>query len=213
MGGRSSIAVAGKDIVLVQKTDYPWSGKIRITLELRRPVELEICLRIPGWCEGETIKVNGEEIKTAVRETGYARIAKRWNHGDAIELDLPMPVRRVYADPNVKDDVGRVAIMRGPIVYCVEGVDNGGHVRNLSLSRTAVLSVEYRPGLLNGVTVVKGRALSVSSRAEGPGAFDTKGVDLVAVPYYAWDNRAPGEMVVWLPEDPVLAEPVPSSGP
>ena len=126
-----------------------------------------------------------------------------------VELNLPMPVERVYADTNVKADVGRVALQRGPIVYCLEGVDNSGGVRNLCLPKTAALTAEERPELLGGVVVVKGKAVEVSrtaGQARSGTTLATAEVDFVAVPYYAWDNRAPGQMTVWLAEDPAAAE-------
>src|SRR5262249_15693243 len=113
-------------------------------------------------------------------------------------------VERVYADPRVKADVGRVALQRGPVVYCLEGVDNGGQVRNLTLPPEAKLSSAFRKDLLGGVTVVTGDALAA---ARGPGEkLETKPVKCEAVPYSVWDNREPGPMVVWLPEKPELAE-------
>jgi hypothetical protein len=118
-----------------------------------------------------------------------------------IDLHLPMPVKRVYADPNVKADVGRVAIQRGPIVYCLEGVDNPGALKCLVLPKDAPLTAEYRPGLLGGVTVVKGKAKSV---VDDDPSHDTD-VEFTAVPYYAWDNRSPGQMIVWLAEDHSVA--------
>src|SRR5437762_7356556 len=107
-----------------------------------------------------------------------------------------MEVKRVYADPNVKADVGRVAIQRGPIVYCLEGVDNPGALKSLVLPKDAPLTAEHRPGLLGGVTVVKGKAKSV---VDDDPSHD-KDIEFTAVPYYAWDNRSPGQMIVWLAE-------------
>src|SRR5205823_936907 len=119
-----------------------------------------------------------------------------------VRLDLPMPVERIYADPRVQADVGRVALQRGPVVYCLEGVDNDGQVRNLCLPRDSRLTASFEKDLLGGVVVIRGEALAVTR----DGALRTHPVHFQAVPYATWDNRAPGPMVVWLPERPELAE-------
>jgi DUF1680 family protein len=115
-----------------------------------------------------------------------------------------MPVERVYADPRVKADAGRVALMRGPVVYCLEGVDNGGQVRNLCLPRDSTFSASFRKDLLGGVVVVAGKALAVSRGEDGK--LVTKPVTFQAIPYSAWANRKPGQMIVWLAERPEVAE-------
>ena len=125
--------------------------------------------------------MNGEAFELDVAD-GFTQIRRRWQAGDVIELSLPMPIRRVVSHKNVKDNEGRVALERGPLVYCVEGVDNGERVTHLTLPDQARLQTEYRPDLLNGVTVI---------RADQP--------SLVAIPYYAWAHRGDGEMAIWLP--------------
>ena len=119
-------------------------------------------------------------------------------------MTLRMPVERVYAHPNVKADVGRVALQRGPVVYCLEGVDSGAQVRSLCLPRENKLTAAFEGDLLCGIRVVRGEALSVSRSEDGKLA--TRPVPFQAVPYSTWDNRQPGPMVVWLPEKPELAE-------
>jgi DUF1680 family protein len=205
VGSTAMVALKDGKVKLTQETDYPWDGKVRIKVEPEKSFEFGINLRIPGWCrEAPSIIVNGEEHKEPL-EKGYVRIGRTWQAGDVLELNLPMSVQRVYADPHVKADVGRVALMRGPIVYCLEGVDNGGQVRNLCLPRDAKLSATFEKDLLRGVVVVRGEALAVTQdkedekRTTRPGKF-------LAVPYSTWDNRQPGPMVVWLPEEPGLAE-------
>jgi hypothetical protein len=131
-------------------------------------------------------------------------IGRTWKTGDVVRLSLPMAVERVYADPRVKADVGRVAIQRGPVVYCLEGVDNEGQVRNLVLPRDAQLTATIESDLLGGVAVVRGEALAATRGKDE--ALETKRVPFQAVPYSTWDNRKPGPMVVWLPERSELAE-------
>lgn len=200
---RSKIPTTAGKLEIAQDTQYPWDGQVKLTINIDKPRTFAVRIRVPGWCKGATLKVDGAEKPLNV-QAGYAVISQEWKDGSVVELNLPMPVERVYADPHVKADVGRVALQRGPIVYCLEGVDNDGWVRNLVLPKDSKLAAEFRPDLLNGVTVVKGTALSIER------GKDPRPVQFTAVPYYAWDNRAPGQMVVWLPEDPALAEPRPA---
>jgi hypothetical protein len=203
----ATVPVKGQDVRLAQETNYPWDGKVKLTVRPQRAGPFSLFLRVPEWCDAAAVslKVNGERIKELPTVNGYAPVRVVWKDGDTVELDLPMPVKRVKADPKVTANVGRVAIQRGPVVYAVEAADNGGRVSNLSLPPGGELTAEYRADLLGGVTVVKGKALA---RGEGS---DTKPVEFTAVPYYAWDHRAAGEMAVWLPEDPALAKPVPKA--
>jgi DUF1680 family protein len=203
LGHRATVPLKDGKVKLTEKTNYPWDGTIAITLEPERSFAFDLNLRIPGWCKEATVAVNGEK-QAATPERGYVRLARTWKAGDTVRLTLAMPVERVYADPRVKADVGRVALQRGPVVYCLEGVDNRGSVRNLVLPREARLESAFRKDLLGGVTVVTGEALAVT---RGPdGKLATKPTKFQAVPYSVWDNRQPGEMVVWLPEKPELAE-------
>jgi len=157
--------------------------------------------RLPSGCEsgGKLLLDTNHKY-----ENGYLRIPITWNSPTVIRLSLPMPVQRVHADEHVKADTGRVALQRGPLVYCLEGMDNSGHVRNLSLPYDNNFTDSFEKDLLGGVTVVRGEALSVSRADDGK--LSTQHVGIQAVPYYAWDNRQPGQMIVWLPEKPELAE-------
>ena len=198
---------SGTAVEIKQETDYPWDGKVRVSLEVfensGKVGWFQLDLRIPDWCEGATIKLNGKPLDMEINpnhnrlQNGYAKLCRYWNvddkghrqnnRPDVIELDLPMPVRRIEAHPRVKDDVGRVAIQRGPLVYCFEGVDNPGGVRNIVLARDPQFTTEHRPDLLGGVTVIR--------------CTDRTGRQLTAVPYYAWNHREPGEMAVWVWQD------------
>jgi DUF1680 family protein len=210
VGSTATVPLDGGKVKLTQETNYPWDGKVRITVEPEKSFAFGINLRIPGWCrQPYRLSVNGkrqeEEEPPNRNHTGwYTRLSRTWKAGDAIELDLPMPVERVHADPHAKADVGRVALMRGPIVYCLEGVDNEGRVRNLCLPPDAKLTAAFEKNLLRGVVVVRGEALSVTRDRDD--RLATRRVPFQAVPYSTWDNRKPGEMVVWLPETPDLAE-------
>ncbi|HTU22038.1 MAG TPA: beta-L-arabinofuranosidase domain-containing protein [Gemmataceae bacterium] len=199
----ATIPLQDGHVKLTEKTKYPWEGDIEILVEPEKSFAFAVNLRVPGWCRtAAELTVNGEKITAAV-ERGYVCLSRTWNKGDVIRLSLPMPVERVYADPHVKADVGRVALQRGPIVYCLEGIDNGGKVRNLCLPKEAKLSAKFDKNVLGGVAVVSGEALAVSHVDE---KLATKPTTFAAVPYFAWDNRRPGQMIVWLAEDPQRAE-------
>jgi DUF1680 family protein len=212
---------ANNTVKLRQLTDYPWEGQVRITVEPKQPAEFTICLRIPGWAQNQpapsdlyrymntsdekvTLKVNGKPVEPDV-ERGFARIRRKWNKGNIIELSLPMSVRRVLCNEKVMGNAGKVALQRGPIVYCVEGIDNGGQVRHIILTDGAELKAEYRKDLLGGVGIIAGKTLGAQQSEDGTSIVkDT--VDLVAIPYYAWAHRGPGEVAVWLPRTAQVAK-------
>jgi uncharacterized protein len=205
LGNTATVPLDGGKVRLTQETGYPWDGEVRIKVEPEASFAFDVYLRLPDWCkESKTVEVNGKPVTDVRVEKGYARLSRTWKAGDEIRLVLPMPVERVYADPRVKADVGRVALQRGPVVYCLEGADNPLGVRNLCLSRTSQLSAHFEKDLLGGVTVVTGEALAVSRGEDGK--LVRTPTPFRAVPYYAWDNRRPGQMLVWLAEGPELAE-------
>ena len=222
VGGTAKVPLKAGSVTLKQRTRYPWDGRVLLTVETLQPQAFDLCLRIPAWCRDRqtpgglyrataadadeakpTLKINGQPADMGKLEKGYCRIKRRWTSGDRVELHLPMPIRRIRAHPKVKADEHRIALQRGPIVYCVEAVDHGGQVRHLILGPDVKLNPEHRPGLLGGVTVLTGKA-----NARTAGSDQLKQVDLLAVPYYAWDNRSGGQMAVWLPEAPRLARPL-----
>lgn len=180
-----------------QETDYPWGGKTRIVVEPDEPEAFTLLVRIPGWARGEPVPtdlyryandstdrpslvINGKPTEIELVK-GYARMRRTWAKGDMVELDLPMPIRRVESHPNVGENAGRVALERGPLVYCAEGVDNGGSVLERTVPGVEEVELERREDLLNGIVVM----------TEQKGSF-------TAIPYYAWSHRGVGEMAVWL---------------
>lgn len=203
-GGAAQFDLGGQAVTLRQETRYPWDGAVTVTVEADAPAAFALRLRLPGWCAAPQVAVNGEPVDAATSEKGYLRIERVWRPGDRVELELPMPVERVYAHPAVKADVGRVALRRGPLVYCVEEADNAAPQR-IFLPADAALTAREAPELLGGVVVVEGTAVALDDagwegalyRAEAPAR---RPVALRAIPYFAWDNRAPGAMLVWLPE-------------
>jgi uncharacterized protein len=205
MGNSATLALKDGKVKLTQETRYPWQGDVTIKVEPEKSFGFDLHLRIPGWCKSRpAIRVNDSDLQDLPVKDGYVTIGRTWKPGDVMRLTLPMPVERVYADPQVKADAGRVAIQRGPVVYCLEGADNGGQVRNLVLPRDAALTASIEKDLFGGVSVVHGEALAVTRGKDE--AQETKKTPFKAVPYSTWDNRKPGPMVVWLPEQAELAE-------
>ena len=215
---------ASQTVKLTQVTRYPWDGAVKISVAPAQAGSFAVNLRIPGWARNEpvpgdlytfmdapapspTIRVNG--VRTPLRiEQGYVRLLRQWKAGDTIELTLPMPVRRVIAHEKVEDDAGRVALQRGPIVYAAEWPDNPGkRVRNIVLPDSSRLTNEFRPTLLNGVTVINGQAVGLAYDARGGVTRTTQ--PFVAIPYATWANRGAGEMIVWLPRTEQFAKPTP----
>ena len=183
VAGSGKIPVGDNTVTLTQETRYPWDGTVRLTVDPNTPGRFTVALRIPGWCHGAKITFNGKAVAPVNMDKGYALVRQQWQSGDVLELTLPMPVERIEANPHVQADVGRVAVTRGPLVYCFEAVDNAGHAKDIVLARDPKFAVEHRKDLLGGVTVVT--------------AIAADGRKVTAVPYYAWDHRAPGEMIVW----------------
>jgi len=192
------------EVTLTQTTNYPWDGAIAIGVEVATPSRFTLHLRIPAFAASASLKINGEAVDLdSITHQGYAAIEREWRSGDRIELDLEMSVERLYSHPDVRQDAGRLALKRGPVVYCLEGIDNPTGLNRIQLDPDAGLEPSFEPSLLGGVVTLSGKAVTdtVSDwngtlyRTEPP---KSEPVAIKAVPYYAWDNRAPGEMLVWL---------------
>jgi DUF1680 family protein len=225
ISGDATIPTAGNKVKLVQQTEYPWNGRVALRVEPEKSEKFTVCVRIPGWARNEavpsdlyefltpvqdkpTLKVNGKAVSPSL-DKGYARIERLWQKGDTIQLDLPMPIRRVVARDEVKADRGRVALQRGPIVFCLEGPDNDGKVRNMVITDEAKLESEYRPELLNGVVVLTGKAQLAKRTRDGK--VVSAGVrPFTAIPYYAWAHRGAAPMAVWAARELSTARPEPA---
>ena len=214
IGGSAEIKLPGNTVSLRQQTRYPWDGDVKIIVEPQQAGRFAVCIRIPGWAQNRpvpgdlysyldtntepvSLKVNGEPVAIDLVK-GYVPIRRTWQKGDTIELNLPMPIRRVVANPNVKDDRGRIAIERGPVVYCFEGADNPKGVTNLILPPEAKLQSEYHGDLLGGIVTITGRGQILQTGQNGKQVLQD--VDVVAIPYYAWAHRGMNEMAVWVPK-------------
>jgi DUF1680 family protein len=202
VGGSVRTIVDGSAVELAQETAYPWDETVEFGVAAEAPVEMALRLRIPGWCRDPTVRVNGEAVLPDVRD-GHAELRRTWTDGDEVELRLPMPVTRVEAHPEVTAVAGRVALERGPVVYCFEGVDNDIHPERVRFGGDADFSAEYDPDLLDGVVVIRGEA-AVTESSDGDRLYrprtaaDGRTTMMTAVPYYAWANRDRSEMRVWM---------------
>jgi uncharacterized protein len=199
IAGSATVETAAGKIGITQETDYPWAGTVRVTLHPEHPARMRFMLRIPGWAreqimgghlyrferpalEQPTVRVNGKAVDADVAD-GYAVIDRTWTDGDVVDLVLPLPVRKVLCDERVIDNRGKAALQRGPLVYCVESRDAGMPLDALRLGEETVLEARPMPGHLGGIVGIRGEGFT-------------------AVPYYAWANRGPGPMRVWLPNGP-----------
>jgi DUF1680 family protein len=203
--------VGGERVMARQETNYPWNGAVRFHIALASqqaaPMLFTLHLRLPGWCDSYTLKVNSQPYDAQKDPGGYLAIRRAWQSGDVVEYEMEMPIRPVFANPAVRLLEGRLAIQRGPIVYCLEGVDNDGIILDrISLDPQEIARTftdEYRPDLLGGVTVIRGHGSAIDEAGWQGNLYRSKvpaekEVKITAVPYCVWDNRQPGEMRVWL---------------
>jgi len=242
VGSTANLEVGGQRVTVTQQTHYPWDGGVKLIIEPEKEREFAVYIRIPGWARNVpvagdlyryleprldpiSLRVNGSPAVLDF-DKGFAKIRRTWKSGDVIDLSLPMVVKRVVANDQVVEDAGKVALERGPVVYCVEWPDNGGRALNLVLPDSAKLTAEIRPGLLKGVVTIRGTAEVVEpgpvAKAAVAGGRAVKGVkpaapgtkaaapasrtagvppatkEFIAIPYYGWANRGDGEMTVWL---------------
>ena len=202
--GEASAEVAGQRVGVSQWTDYPWDGAIRLMVAPQRPARFGLNLRIPDWCPDARLLVDGEEIELDGNiSRGYVRIEREWTGRETVQLTLAMPVERLEAHPAVRQDAGRVALQRGPMVYCLEQADNAAPLQSIMLPRSVALDSHFEPDLLGGVVVVTAEGLiDDDSGWEGRlyrlADTKTKPFRVRAVPYCVWDNREPGQMLVWM---------------
>jgi DUF1680 family protein len=202
--GQGRMEVDGTSLTLTQITRYPWDGEIAIRVDPQDPADFALRLRIPEWCRSAELTVNEQAIDLSrVIDRGYAHVGRRWQKGDQVKLTLGMPVERVYAHPDVRANQGRVALRRGPVVYCLEAIDNPAPLHRLALSRVEEIASQFERDLLGGVTTLTGRAdatQSTDDRLYSGRPWGSEGVPFKAVPYHVWAHRGPGAMLVWLPE-------------
>lgn len=185
LSNTAKVPIAGQSVTLSQQTNYPWDGHVSLTLNPTRKSKFELRLRIPAWCKAYSVAINGQKLSgSSQQENGYLVLKRTWQANDVVTLDLAMPVEVVAADPRVKANVGKRAIQRGPLVYCVEEVDNSALPwKDIAFDGSTQFEVVPQQTQLNGATMIKAT---------------TKGQTATLIPYYAWDNRRPGHMKVWI---------------
>lgn len=216
---KARLTTEANQVTLEQTTAYPWEGKVTLTVTPETEQEFALRLRIPGWAQDSpvptdlyaftgkagaySVSVNGKKVHARLYD-GYATIHRRWKAGDVVEVDLPMDVRRVKANDKVEDDRGKLAIERGPIVFCLEGKDQpDGHVFNKFIPDGTPMTASYDADLLNGVVVLTGTAKEVEKDGT------VKDVAFKAIPYSTWNNRGADQMAVWIPASAGYARPTP----
>ncbi len=205
--GTARITLAsGETVNLTQHSRYPWNGEIEIVIDGQGSFSLR--LRIPRWCDtGATLKVNGEPVEVTL-ERGYATLQRDWQSGDSVNLSLPMPVRRVESHPHVSENAGRIALMRGPLLYCHEQADNGDlELADIELPDESSIESAFEADLLNGVVTLSAEAMVAEPgndwagklyRSAARSSVNRRPTSIKAIPYYAWSNREPGPMRVWI---------------
>lgn len=208
IGSQAQTQMGKLPVTLQQVTNYPWDETVQLTLTPQKAARFALHLRIPAWARQPVIKINGKTIPFQIVDY-YALLKRTWKKGDVVTLRLPMPIERSKADPRVTANQGRVALMRGPIVYCLEGIDNSGKVNSLMITPDAALTAQFRPGLLGGVTVLQGTAQR--ARQDGDQVQFTP-VQFTAIPFYANSNREPADMAVWIADNATQVQPLTPAG-
>jgi DUF1680 family protein len=196
----------GAALKLTQETDYPWDGRVRITLDIVPAAAFSVRLRVPGWAVGAAMSVNGTPAGKDLRPGFYHEVRRVWSAGDVLELRLPMRAQLLQAHPFVEEARNQVAVKRGPLVYCLESTDlpRGVAVSEVVLPRRIALQPRHDGKFVGGVTVLEGKAEAVAASNWGKELYrqlDPDGgraVELKLIPYYAWGNRGRSEMTVWL---------------
>lgn len=211
----ATMTVNGKQLTIVQQNNYPWDGQLNFTVSPASPQEIAVLIRIPGWARDVAIpsdlysfqqktaakviiRLNGQPAEYSLQD-GYAVLKRTWKKDDKVEVVLPMEIQKIAANDKLKEDAGKVALQRGPLVYCAESMDNSGKTSNIILPATSNFTAMFDAGLLNGVTVLKGSSVAVITDTV-QNKIQTISQPFIAIPYYAWANRGKGEMNVWFPE-------------
>jgi DUF1680 family protein len=208
VGNSVEIPVSGKTLRLRISGHYPWQEEIRITIDSPEPITHTLALRLPDWCADPRITLNGDEVPKEICK-GYLNITRRWQQGDTVVLTLPMPVRRIYGNPLLRHVAGKIAVQRGPLVYCLEQADNGEALHNLWLPRHATFTTAEGKGVLAHQTVIQAEGIRQTASQpqaqplwqydQPPTARQTQ--TLTFIPWFSWANRGEGEMRVWVNEE------------
>lgn len=225
MSNSSTIELTSGKVLITETTNYPWDGKIDMQVDPEKSNVFALHIRVPGWVQADPvpgdlyatdlqkkpviINLNGKPVLYTT-EKGYAVIERKWEKGDKLSFDFPMKAQRIFTNEKVKADEGRFAIQYGPVVYCLEGMDNKDSiVQNIVVDKNAALQVSYHPRMLNGINVITTQGKG-TKRQLNSDALITSKQKVIAIPYYCWDNRGPGEMEVWIPYTQAASRPQPA---
>lgn len=211
IGGKGTFERSGGTVSLNQRSAMPWNGEVEYEVMVDQSSRFELAVRMPGWSTGVTAKLNGEALDELPLVDGYLRIKRQWNGGDKLELCFEMPVQTLRSHPLVRHNAGKVALQRGPLVYCLEEADNGPMLSGVMLPAGATLQEEWRNELLGGIMTLRGDAYrlngsEVAGRSWGSSLYRNDWdaglvpAEVTFIPYYAWANRSKGEMAVWVKE-------------
>jgi len=222
----ANITLGNRKLRITQKANFPWDGKVEILVNPETSSKFTLMIRIPGWAQNEAlpgglykfadqdtepviVKVNGEVSELKLKD-GYAAISRRWRSGDRVEVEFPMPVRKVIADERVKEDKNKIAFQRGPVIYCAEWPDNNtGKVLNLVVKNDAAFTTEFIPSLLGGTQVIKTSGFQTRRGRDGKVEL-LREEPVILIPYALWNNRGAGQMIVWLPDSILNTRPLPT---
>ncbi|MDN4524114.1 glycoside hydrolase family 127 protein [Fictibacillus fluitans] len=206
IGSKTDVELNGNNVTLIQESNYPWSGEIKFTVEADQENDFTLALRLPDWCAHADLRLNGKKVLMEEITNGYVHLKRTWSAGDQFQLILAMPVERMKSHPLVRQNAGKVALQRGPLVYCLEEADNGPQLHQISLPANAPLQVQEDENFLNGLVVITGEGERQKAEDWGTGLYQrgthtaTETVPLTFIPYFAWANRKIGEMKVWVDE-------------
>jgi DUF1680 family protein len=207
ISGKANAKLSGGNVTVTQSSDYPWEGNVKLQVTVDKPQEFTLRLRVPSWCAKPEFKLNGEPL-TPVISKGFAQLHRTWSSGDTVDLTLPMEIQRLEANPNVLYDRGKVALQRGPLLYCLEEADQEAPLDRIALPADAPLRDHFEQALFGGTMQIWGEALARSpsdwknhlyrpvSTSEG------RTIHIKAVPYAIWGNRGLGKMTVWIDSAP-----------
>lgn len=207
VSNESSFQISQKEIQMKQESNYPWDGEVRFTLSMEQETDFTLALRLPGWCDRPALMINGEKVSLqALNEQGYAKIKRTWKNGDKITLILSMDPKKIISHPAVQENVGKIALQRGPIVYCLEEIDNGKNLAGIILDKSDELKVEYFADDFKGIPIITTTAKRLTEEKWNDQLYlpanklndYLETFKIKAVPYFLWNNRGSGEMVTWI---------------
>jgi len=201
----ASLVLDDAEVKITQETDYPWNGSVKVLVEPEQPSTFSLFLRIPGWSVGSRVKIDGRML--APRGPYYLEVRRRWHSPSVVKITLPVKPRLVASHPYVRDNLSKATIRRGPLIYCLESIDNPVDPREIVLARRATMVARWKRDLLGGVVALELGAYALDTGVLSPRLYidlekyphARRRIRALAIPYYAWANRGPSKMVIWVP--------------